>query len=110
MPLGHGDKSAMIIKQYTTLTNQEMYAIWHHMGMTGDRNNDNAIGKSIELYPAVLVLHTADMMASRFMEDEKENKAVFADQETGASAGEWADAPADGEPNFQEATPLNEGA
>ena len=26
MPLGHGPKSAMIIKQYTTLTSQELYA------------------------------------------------------------------------------------
>ena len=28
MPLGHGDKSVMIIKQYIDLTNPEMYAIW----------------------------------------------------------------------------------
>ena len=71
MPLGHGPKSAMIVKQYTTLTTAEMYAIWHHMGMTGDYENDNAVGKSIEMFPAVLALHTADMMASRFMEGEK---------------------------------------
>ena len=28
MPLGHGAKSAMIIKQYIELTTTEMYAIW----------------------------------------------------------------------------------
>ena len=65
MPLGHGPKSAMIIKQYTTLTSQEMYTIWHHMGMNGNYENDNAVGKSIEMYPAVLALQTADMMASK---------------------------------------------
>ena len=65
MPLGHGPKSAMIVKQYTTLTSQEMYAIWHHMGMNGNYENDNAVGKSIEMYPAVLALQTADMKIGR---------------------------------------------
>lgn len=110
MPLGHGPKSAMIVKQYTTLTSQEMYAIWHHMGMNGNYENDNAVGKSIEMYPAVLALQTADMMASRFMEGEKENLELFADAPAPASAGEWADNPASGEPTFEEAPPLSEGA
>ena len=110
MPLGHGPKSAMIIKQYTTLTSQEMYAIWHHMGMNGNYENDNAVGKSIEMWPAVLALQTADMMASRFMEGEKENLELFADAPTPASAGEWADNPATGGPVFEEAPPLSEGA
>ena len=110
MPLGHGPKSAMIIKQYTTLTSQELYAIWHHMGMNGNYENDNAVGKSIEMYPAVLALQTADMMASRFMEGEKENLELFADAPAPASAGEWADNPATGEPTFEEAPPLSEGA
>lgn len=109
MPLGHGPKSAMLIKQYTTLTNQELYAIWHHMGRTGDYENDNAVGKSMQLYPAVLVLHTADMMASRLMEGEKENLEKFADPAPDAG-GEWADNPANVEPAFEEAPPLSEGA
>lgn len=110
MPLGHGPKSAMIIKQYTTLTSQELYAIWHHMGMNGNYENDNAVGKSIEMYPAVLALQTADMMASRFMEGEKENVEQFANAPAPASAGEWADKPATGETTFEEAPALNEGA
>ncbi len=115
MPLGHGPKSAMIVKQYTTLTTAEMYAIWHHMGFNGNFENDTAVGQSIEMFPAVLALHTADMMASRFMEGEKENKPPFdgkpPEASSGAvSAGEWADNPTTGEPIFQEAPPLNEGA
>lgn len=110
MPLGHGPKSAMIIKQYTTLTTEEMYAIWHHMGFNGNFENDTAVGQSMEMFPAVLALHTADMMASRFMEGEKENKAPFdappqEASEAAASAGEYADAP-----TFEEAPPLSEGA
>ena len=110
MPLGHGPKSAMIIKQYTSLTNQEMYAIWHHMGFNGDRDNDAAVGQSIEQYPAVLALQTADMMASRFMESEQENRELFTDHPAPDTAGEWADAPVTGEPDFQEAPSLMEGA
>lgn len=115
MPLGHGPKSAMIVKQYTTLTTAEMYAIWHHMGFNGNFENDTAVGQSMEMFPAVLALHTADMMASRFMEGEKENKPPFdgkpPEASSGAvSAGEWADNPTTGEPIFQEAPPLNEGA
>lgn len=78
MPLGHGPKSAMIIKEYTTLSSQEMYAIWHHMGRSGNYESDAAVGKSIEMHPAVLALQTADMMASRLMEGEKDNKEAFA--------------------------------
>ena len=110
MPLGHGPKSAMIIKQYTTLTSQELYAIWHHMGMNGNYENDNAVGKSIEMYPAVLALQTADMMASRFMEGEKENLELFADAPATASADELADNPTNEAPAFEEAPPLSEGA
>ena len=100
MPLGHGPKSAMIVKQYIELTTPEMYAIWHHMGMTGDRNNDNAVGASFEKYPLALALHTADMMASRLMEDEKENKALFAEPSQ-ATAGDFGEDLGTGEPEHE---------
>ena len=109
MPLGHGAKSAMIIKQYTTLTSQEMYAIWHHMGMTGNYENDIAVGKSIEMYPAVLALQTADMMASKFMEGEKENRELFSEPSQ-AIAGDFGEDIWTGEPEFEEAPALSEEA
>ena len=108
MPLGHGAKSAMIVKQYTTLTSQEMYAIWHHMGMTGDYENDIAVGKSIEMYPAVLALQTADMMASKFMEGEKENRQLFAEPSQ-ATAGDFGEDIGTGEPEFEEAPAIGSG-
>lgn len=115
MPLGHGAKSAMIIKQYIDLTSPEMYAIWHHMGFNGDFENNAAVGAAYEKYPLALALHTADMIASRLMEEEKGNKPAFAhtDKPAASSDGEYADAPtgASGEPVFQEAPPLDsEGA
>ena len=106
MPLGHGAKSAMIIKQYTTLTSQEMYAIWHHMGFNGNYENDTAVGKSIEMYPAVLALQTADMMASKFMEDEKANRELFSEPSQ-ATAGNFGEDIGTGEPEFEDAPAIS---
>lgn len=113
MPLGHGPKSAMLAKEYIELTTPEMYAIWHHMGFNGNFENDTTVGAAFEKYPLALVLHTADMMASRIMEAEEGNKPLFIQAAAPApeSAGEYADNPATGEPDFQEAPPLaQEGA
>jgi len=106
MPLGHGAKSAMIVKQYTTLTSQEMYAIWWHMGFNGDYENDAAVGKSIEMYPAVLALQTADMMASKFMEGEKENLELFSEPSQ-ATAGDFGEDIGTGEPELEEAPAIS---
>ena len=84
MPLGHGAKSAMIIKNYIELTNMEMYAIWWHMGFNGNMENDTCVGLAIEKYPAVLALQTADMQAAKIMEADSENKQPFT--ETTAAA------------------------
>ena len=116
MPLGHGPKSAMIVKQYIELTTAEMYAIWWHMGFNGNFENDTAAGASFEKYPLALALYTADMMASRLMEGEKENKQLFlpadpapagAAQEATPPAQEDAPPPA---AEWQDAPPLQAGA
>lgn len=116
MPLGHGPKSAMIVKQYIELTTAEMYAIWWHMGFNGNYENDTAAGASFEKYPLALALYTADMMASRLMEGEKENKQLFlpadpapagAAQEATPPAQEDAPPPA---AEWQDAPPLQAGA
>jgi len=101
MPLGHGPKSAMIVKQYMTLTTLEMYAIWWHMGFNGNYENDTAVGAAFEKYPLALALYTADMMASKIMEGEKENKPLFLEpsQATAGSYGENLDT---GEPDLKE--------
>lgn len=103
MPLGHGDKSVMIIKQYIDLTTPEMYAIWHHMGFT-ENADFQTLTNAIDQFPIIWAMHTADMMASRFMEDEAGNKEAFADPEP-ESAGNWADNPPDDPGEFQEAMP-----
>ena len=104
MPLGHGAKSAMIVKQYIELTTAEMYAIWWHMGFT-DTQDTMTINAAIRQYPIIWALHTADMMASSFMEAEDGNKQLFEYADT--SAGQWADAPAEDDgAGFMEAAAL----
>lgn len=102
MPLGHGPKSAMIIKEYTTLTSEEMYAIWHHMGFVDlDRSAAATFSAAARKYPLVWALHNADMTAATYMEGDKDNLPPFRDDEPAAApatgesgAAEWADAPA----------------
>ena len=114
MPLGHGPKSAMLIKNYIKLTSEEMYAIWWHMGFTDQHTDTMSLAAAIQKYPIVWALHTADMMASNFMEDKDGNKKGFEWQELGAenssnSTGQCADNPAlpsdSDEPVFMEAAP-----
>ncbi|MDE6838585.1 MAG: hydrolase [Acutalibacter sp.] len=102
MPLGHGAKSAMLAMQFIKLTNTEMYAIWHHMGFTEQGGDFGTVSRAMGLHPAVLALHTADMMASRLMEGENGNKEIFADMPAGQEAVPAADA----SPEFEEAPPL----
>lgn len=114
MPLGHGPKSAMLVKNYIKLTSEEMYAIWWHMGFTDQNTDTLSLTAAIQKYPIIWALHTADMMASSFMEDKDGNKDGFGWQELCAedasgSAGQYADDPAmpgdSDEPVFMEAAP-----
>ena len=89
----------MLIKNYIKLTSEEMYAIWWHMGFTDQHTDTMSLATAIQKYPIVWALHTADMMASNFMEDKDGNKKGFEWQELGAenssnSAGQYADNPA----------------
>ncbi|MGN0706596.1 MAG: hydrolase [Faecalibacterium sp.] len=112
MPLGHGCKSAMLAKNYINLTNDEMYAIWWHMGFT-DKNADTlSLTAAIDKFPIIWALHTADMMASSFMEGKDGNKQSFREicfDDPAEPSGQYADNPAtpsdDDEPIFMEAVP-----
>ena len=104
----------MLVKNYIKLTSEEMYAIWWHMGFTDQNTDTLSLTAAIQKYPIIWALHTADMMASSFMEDKDGNKDGFGWQELGAedasgSAGQSADDPAmpgdSDEPVFMEAAP-----
>ena len=64
---GHGDKSVMLLSQFTTLTEEEILCIRYHMGAFTDPKYWNDYGRAVEAYSSVLWTHTADMMASRVL-------------------------------------------
>lgn len=64
LPLGHGEKSVMLLlKHGFKLTEVEMLAIRWHMGAYRDRDAREL--DAAQRIPLVLHLHLADMMASR---------------------------------------------
>ncbi len=74
MPLGHGEKSVMLINCFMTLKTDEIFAIRWHMGFSEDKAQYKALGEAMEKYPIVLALHEADLEASKLMEDVDGNK------------------------------------
>ncbi len=104
MPLGHGAKSAMIVKEYMKLTPKEMYAIWWHMGFSSNADA-STLTDALEKYPIIWALHTADMMASHMIESSAGNRECFAFLDpAGPPAG--MDDGDSGDVGFQEAPPL----
>ena len=68
LPLGHGEKSVMLIQCYVRLTMAEVMAIRWHMGFSEEKANYTAIGQAMEKYPIVLAIHEADLEASKILE------------------------------------------
>ena len=70
LPLGHGEKSVMLLQCYIRLTMHEVMAIRWHMGFSESKENYNAVGQAMEKYPIVLALHEADLEATKILEVE----------------------------------------
>lgn len=108
VPYGHGEKSVMMIEEFMRLKPEERYAIRWHMGYT--ETDTLSLNNAIEKYPIIWALHSADMMASHFMESQSGNLQAYADTQAGQSAGAYADNPTSDagaeEPVFEEAVPL----
>lgn len=68
LPLGHGEKSVMLIQCYIRLTMQEVMAIRWHMGFSEPKENWNTLGQAMEKYPIVLAIHEADLESSKILE------------------------------------------
>ncbi|SKA02118.1 HD domain-containing protein [Megasphaera cerevisiae] len=73
-PLGHGEKSVMILSKYIELSDEEMLAIRWHMGrfdMACDSYSGlQLLGAAQRQSPLVTALHLADMEATWFDETE----------------------------------------
>ena len=73
-PLGHGEKSVLMLDRYIKLTKEELYAIRWHMGFSEEKSLYGTLDKAMEKYPIVLAFHEADLEASKLMEDKDGNK------------------------------------
>ena len=69
LPYGHGEKSVYIISGFMKLTREEAMAIRWHMGFSGPEDT-RMVGQALRQYPLAFALHTADMEATNFLEQE----------------------------------------
>ena len=76
MPLGHGEKSVMLINCFMHLIDFEIFAIRWHMGFSEEKSQYKALGEAIEKYPIILALYEADLEASKILEDVYGNKEL----------------------------------
>lgn len=67
LPYGHGEKSVFLIQFFMHLRKEEAMAIRWHMGFSGPEDQ-NTVGRALEMYPLAFALHVADMEASYFLE------------------------------------------
>ena len=70
LPLGHGEKSVIILQSFIKLTRDEIYAIRWHMGAWDNaaRGGDYGISKAFEICPLAVMTHLADMEATYLVE------------------------------------------
>lgn len=74
-PVGHGEKSVIILQQFIKLTTHEIMAIrWHMMGFDDsarEYGGSLALRNAANKYPLITVLHMADLAAC-YLDKEKE--------------------------------------
>lgn len=63
-PLGHGEKSLVMIREFIDLSADEMLAIRWHMGGFVSKEEYATLGKAYNTCPLAVYLHTADMWAT----------------------------------------------
>lgn len=72
VPLGHGEKSVILLQQFVKLTLEECLMIRWHMGAYIPKEDYRDYNKAIELYKSVLAFSNADAEASHFLEEVRE--------------------------------------
>ena len=72
LPLGHGEKSVMVLQQFIKLEPIEQLAIRWHMGAWDltDVYGKYAFNEAVKMHPLVTLLQTADLEATHILERE----------------------------------------
>ena len=70
-PIGHGEKSVILIQRFMQLTKQEVIMIrWHMSVYDVSETGKKDYYQAIKLYPECFALYTADHEATIFIENE----------------------------------------
>lgn len=67
-PLGHGEKSVILLSRFIKLTEFEMLAIRWHMGFSEPQDLWNSLRSALDKHPEIICLHTSDLEASQLIE------------------------------------------
>lgn len=72
-PIGHGEKSVIILQNFIRLTWEEIYAIRWHMGGfdCAVKGGDFGMSRAFEICPLAVMTHLADMEATYLVESKK---------------------------------------
>jgi 23S rRNA maturation-related 3'-5' exoribonuclease YhaM len=66
-PLGHGEKSVITLLRFIQLTNLEIAMIRWHMGGYVPKDDYRDLSNAVDMYPAIVALHAADLEASHLL-------------------------------------------
>ena len=69
-PVGHGEKSIIMILKFIELTEEEICAIRWHMGAYEPKESYPSLSSAFTKYPLSLQLHVADLKATYILEKE----------------------------------------
>lgn len=74
MPLGHGEKSCILLQNFIKLSGEELLAIrWHMGGFDASvKGGYYGLSKAQDMSKLVTLLSVADLIASNFLEEKKE--------------------------------------
>lgn len=68
LPLGHGEKSVMMLMQFMRLSKDEIFAIRWHMGFSEPKDQYMYCGAAMEMCPLIVAVHECDLEASKIIE------------------------------------------
>lgn len=71
IPIGHGEKSIILLQRFISLSEFEVLAIRWHMGIPSEYMESKAYQKAVEMYPSIVLLHSADLESSYLLEETK---------------------------------------
>ena len=75
-PLGHGEKSVILVQKFIKLTDEEIMAIRWHMGGFEAKDNYTYLSKAFNQSELALKLHIADLKATYLIENKKEKEEL----------------------------------